>query len=129
MIDVQPTKDGIILPIVQERLLKLGRFLNNNHEAIYNSSPCNHQTDSFNNDVYYTCAELQNLRARIPAIAINTVYVIFLKWPVDNDLKIKDVTYYIANGTFTVDMINPVMDVSVIRLGSHSPNVKIIRYN
>lgn len=55
LIDIGPTKDGMIPPIFQERLLQLGQWLMINGEAIYGSSiwPIA-QNDSVTDGVWYT---------------------------------------------------------------------------
>ena len=54
LINVGPTKDGIIVPAFQERLLQLGQWLGTNGEAIYSSSTWKHQNDTINSNVWYT---------------------------------------------------------------------------
>lgn len=39
LLNVGPTKEGVIAPIFEERLLALGRWLDTNGEAIYESKP------------------------------------------------------------------------------------------
>lgn len=65
--NIGPTKDGMIAPIFQERLLQMGLWLGYNGEAIYGTQPWKYQNDS-HSDVWYT--------SRGPA-----TYAILLKWP------------------------------------------------
>lgn len=46
--NVGPTKDGIIIPLFQERLREVGKWLKINGEAIYSSQPW----DLCQNDTY-----------------------------------------------------------------------------
>uniref|UniRef100_A0A0C9RDA0 alpha-L-fucosidase n=2 Tax=Fopius arisanus TaxID=64838 RepID=A0A0C9RDA0_9HYME len=77
LVNVGPTKDGIIVPIFQDRLLSLGRWLKVNGEAIYNSTPWLIQSDTPEKNVWYTFRE--DLKA---------LYVIILEWPSDNILEL-----------------------------------------
>ncbi|XP_063986520.1 alpha-L-fucosidase-like [Diachasmimorpha longicaudata] len=77
LINVGPTKDGIIPPIFQDRLKALGRWLKINGEAIYQSRPWTTQNDTITGDTWYTMsADHLNL------------YAIVLTWPEDNVLKL-----------------------------------------
>lgn len=74
LINVGPTKDGIIAPIFQDRLLSLGKWLSVNGEAIYEGKPWRVQNDSLGN-VWYTSTG-------------NNVYAIALSWPKRSVLKL-----------------------------------------
>ena len=52
MVNVGPTKDGIIVPIFEERLRQLGSWLGINGEAIYSSRPWQYQNDTTNSNVW-----------------------------------------------------------------------------
>ena len=52
LINIGPTKDGIIVPIFEERLRQLGAWLSINGEAIYGSRPWKFQNDTTNPDVW-----------------------------------------------------------------------------
>ncbi|XP_077006959.1 tissue alpha-L-fucosidase [Tamandua tetradactyla] len=67
LLNVGPTKDGVIVPIFQERLLAVGKWLSINGEAIYASKPWRVQSDN-NATVWYTSKG-------------SVVYAIFLSWP------------------------------------------------
>lgn len=82
LINVGPTKDGIITPIYEERLLDLGEWLSVNGEAIYSSKPWSTQNDTANGNVWYTQKE-------------DVVYGITLEWPENNELILGSV-----NGLF-----------------------------
>lgn len=84
LINVGPTKDGIIAPVFEERLLDLGEWLSINGEAIYASKPWTVQNDTAGN-VWYTQKE-------------DAVYAITLKWPEDNQLVLQS-----ANSLFEDD--------------------------
>ncbi|XP_053625462.1 tissue alpha-L-fucosidase-like [Plodia interpunctella] len=101
LINVGPTKEGTIAPIFQERLLALGDWLKVNGEAIYSSSPWVQQNDTKAGDVWYTCtkANYDALRpVRKPNVKDNVIaiYVIFLKWPQNNVLKLHYITPYLS---------------------------------
>uniref|UniRef100_H3APB6 Alpha-L-fucosidase n=1 Tax=Latimeria chalumnae TaxID=7897 RepID=H3APB6_LATCH len=74
LLNIGPTKDGVIAPVFQERLLGVGQWLSINGEAIYSSKPwrVQHENES---SVWYTSKE-------------SAVYAIFLQWPEDNSLKL-----------------------------------------
>ncbi|XP_049878263.1 tissue alpha-L-fucosidase-like, partial [Pectinophora gossypiella] len=57
LINIGPTKDGVIVPIFRKRLLELGKWLETNGEAVYNSSPWLYQQDRANKEVFYTCVK------------------------------------------------------------------------
>lgn len=110
LINVGPTKEGTIAPIFQERLLSFGKWLRVNGEAIYESSPWQHQNDSRNANVWYTCRKTSydGLRPTSKPLKTNKVsatYAIFLKWPANNVLEVKDLTPYLHSGNFAVGML------------------------
>ncbi|XP_019367941.1 PREDICTED: tissue alpha-L-fucosidase, partial [Gavialis gangeticus] len=75
LLNVGPTKEGVIVPVFQERLLSLGEWLGINGEAIYASKPWRVQVENSTNNVWYT--------SKGPI-----VYAIFLNWPRDDMLKL-----------------------------------------
>ncbi|KAM6399649.1 tissue alpha-L-fucosidase [Rhynochetos jubatus] len=75
LLNVGPTKEGVIVPIFQERLLALGRWLDTNGEAIYETKPWRVQMENSTDTVWYT--------SKGPV-----VYAIFLIWPQDNVLEL-----------------------------------------
>ncbi|XP_050487736.1 alpha-L-fucosidase [Bombus huntii] len=70
LMNVGPTKDGIISPIFEERLRGMGEWLKINGEAIYNTKPWITQNDTLSNTVWYTQSK-----------NIKQVYAIILEWP------------------------------------------------
>lgn len=52
LLNVGPTKEGVIVPIFQERLLSLGEWLGINGEAIYASKPWRVQVENSTNNVW-----------------------------------------------------------------------------
>lgn len=51
--NVGPTKEGLIIPIYEERLRQIGSWLELNGEAIYGSRPWVVQKDEGTNGVWY----------------------------------------------------------------------------
>ena len=50
--NVGPTHDGRIVPIMEERLRQLGQWLEINGESIYKSKPWMHQNDTYTPGVW-----------------------------------------------------------------------------
>ncbi|XP_060535739.1 alpha-L-fucosidase-like [Cylas formicarius] len=84
LINVGPTKDGLIHPIFEERLLQLGDWLAINGEAIYSSRPWTAQQDSANENVWYTTKD-------------GAVYAIVLGWPVGNKVALGSVSELLSD--------------------------------
>nr|XP_058918284.1 tissue alpha-L-fucosidase isoform X2 [Kogia breviceps] len=76
LLNIGPTKDGLIVPIFQERLLAVGKWLSINGEAIYASKPWRVQSEKNTTSVCYTSKG-------------SAVYAIFLHWPEDGILSLK----------------------------------------
>lgn len=70
LLNVGPTSDGQIVPIMQERLLQMGAWLLDNGEAIYGTKPWTSQNDTITPNVYYT-----------QSATTSDIFVIFLDWP------------------------------------------------
>ncbi|PVD39014.1 hypothetical protein C0Q70_01641 [Pomacea canaliculata] len=79
LVNVGPTKYGVISPIYEERLTQMGRWLQVNGEAIYGTRPWKYQNDTANSDVWYTSKKDNNG---------TVVYAIALKWPTGSTLKL-----------------------------------------
>jgi len=75
LINVGPTKDGVIMPIFEERLTQLGQWLATNGAAIYGSKPWTTQKDAEDDSTWYT------QRA-------GKVYAIVLQWPAGGVLRL-----------------------------------------
>ncbi|XP_042295061.1 tissue alpha-L-fucosidase [Sceloporus undulatus] len=75
LLNVGPTKEGLIAPIFQERLLALGKWLSINGEAIYESKPWRVQKENASDSTWYTSKEAM-------------VYAVFLTWPEGSLLKL-----------------------------------------
>uniref|UniRef100_V5HEY6 Putative alpha-L-fucosidase n=1 Tax=Ixodes ricinus TaxID=34613 RepID=V5HEY6_IXORI len=78
LINVGPTKDGIIEPVFEERLLQLGRWLSVNGEAVYGSQPWKYQNDTLTQGIWYTANK-----------DMDAVYMFVLKWPKANKLTLE----------------------------------------
>ncbi|XP_020293551.1 alpha-L-fucosidase [Pseudomyrmex gracilis] len=75
LMNVGPTKDGIITPIFEERLRGMGAWLSVNGEAIYDSKPWKTQNDTLTGTVWYTQSKDEK-----------QLYASILEWPDDNIL-------------------------------------------
>ncbi|XP_064458675.1 alpha-L-fucosidase-like [Ornithodoros turicata] len=80
LINVGPTKDGVIAPVFEERLRQLGSWLNVNGEAVYATRPWKAQNDTVTHGVWYTASADGR-----------KVYALVLKWPKGNKLILGDV--------------------------------------
>ncbi|KAF2884221.1 hypothetical protein ILUMI_21956 [Ignelater luminosus] len=81
--NADPTSDGRITPIYEERLLDIGEWLSINGDSIYGTKPWTHQNET-NINVWYT--------AKGPA-----VYAIVSFWPDGNLLELKMVRHLFEN--------------------------------
>lgn len=52
LVNVGPTKEGIIIPVQQERLIQMGDWLRINGQAIYESVPWTFQNDTATSGVW-----------------------------------------------------------------------------
>ncbi|KAM4702392.1 tissue alpha-L-fucosidase [Discoglossus pictus] len=87
LLNVGPSKDGVIVPIFQERLREIGKWLSINGEAIYSSKPWRVQMDESTVKVWYTTRD-------------SAVYAIFMTWPQGSSLKLlSPITSSISNVT------------------------------
>ncbi|EFN72603.1 Plasma alpha-L-fucosidase [Camponotus floridanus] len=74
LMNVGPTKDGIISPIFEERLRGIGAWLAVNGEAIYNTKPWTVQNDTLTGSTWYTQSKDEK-----------QLYASILEWP-ENDI-------------------------------------------
>ncbi|XP_072763869.1 alpha-L-fucosidase isoform X2 [Anoplolepis gracilipes] len=75
LMNVGPTKDGIISPIFEERLRGMGAWLAVNGEAIYDTKPWSVQNDTLTGSTWYTQSKNEE-----------QLYASILEWPEDNIL-------------------------------------------
>ncbi|XP_077338193.1 tissue alpha-L-fucosidase [Lithobates pipiens] len=75
LLNVGPSKEGLIMPIFQERLLNVGKWMDINGEAIYASKPWRVQRENTTCSIWYTSKG-------------SVVYGIFLTWPEGNQIKL-----------------------------------------
>uniref|UniRef100_A0A1A9ZKH0 Putative alpha-L-fucosidase n=1 Tax=Glossina pallidipes TaxID=7398 RepID=A0A1A9ZKH0_GLOPL len=78
LINVAPTKYGTILPIFEERLREMGKWLKINGEAIYGSKPWHQQNDTLTANVWYTTKS--DPRSNNVTFSVN-IYAIVLEYP------------------------------------------------
>lgn len=78
MINVGPTHEGMIPPIMEERLRQLGSWLDINGAGIYGSRPWKVQNDTTTQGVWYTANH-------------DLTYAIVLQWPRNNTLTLGSV--------------------------------------
>eukprot|EP01114_Cavostelium_apophysatum_P012377 TRINITY_DN2756_c1_g1_i2.p1 TRINITY_DN2756_c1_g1~~TRINITY_DN2756_c1_g1_i2.p1 ORF type:complete len:462 (-),score=71.55 TRINITY_DN2756_c1_g1_i2:145-1530(-) len=77
ILGVGPERDGRIPVIIEERLLQLGAWLQQNGEAIYSTVPWRAQNDTAEELIWYTQAKNSSY-----------VYAIFFEWPADGTLSL-----------------------------------------
>ncbi|EFN89423.1 alpha-L-fucosidase [Harpegnathos saltator] len=77
LMNVGPTKDGIISPIFEERLRGMGAWLMVNGEAIYDTKPWSVQNDTLTEGVWYTQSKDEK-----------QLYASILQWPNDDILHL-----------------------------------------
>lgn len=58
LLNVGPTSDGMIPPIMEERFRQLGSWLNVNGEAIYGTKPWTYQNDTVTKNVWYAATNV-----------------------------------------------------------------------
>nr|XP_002131484.1 alpha-L-fucosidase [Ciona intestinalis] len=75
LMNVGPTKDGMIAPVFQDRLREFGSWLKVNGEAVYSSKPWRSQNDSVTPNIWYTEKP-------------GTVYTFVLSWPKSNWIEL-----------------------------------------
>lgn len=76
LINIGPTQSGLIQPIFVERLRGMGKWLQINGEAIYESRPWKFQNDTKLKNIWFTSKPTKNHRT--------IVYAIVLDYPFDS---------------------------------------------
>lgn len=78
MINVGPSKSGVIEPIFVKKLRDMGKWLRINGEAIYSSDPWLYQNDTQTPDVWYTSKssteKVKTDRSHVYAIVLSYPY-------------------------------------------------------
>uniref|UniRef100_A0A1B6D5J4 Putative alpha-L-fucosidase n=2 Tax=Clastoptera arizonana TaxID=38151 RepID=A0A1B6D5J4_9HEMI len=83
LVNVGPTKEGIIPPIFQDRLKNMGDWLKVNGEAIYESKPWEKcQNDTLTPNVWYTTKFDKYINKRY-------LYAMISNWPKEGRIKLK----------------------------------------
>ncbi|XP_063225982.1 alpha-L-fucosidase-like [Bacillus rossius redtenbacheri] len=77
LLNVAPTKEGVIPPVYEERLRQLGAWLALNGEAIYSTEAWSHQKDAASPGVWYTKSKDGS-----------SVFALVLQWPKNNVLHL-----------------------------------------
>lgn len=93
-----------------------------NGEAIYGTSPWNHQNDTINDNVWYTCTKAEYNAHRTSSVphrfdTIKAIYAIFLQWPENNVLKVANIAPYLHSGIYKVKMLGNQGYLKVSNLG------------
>ncbi|XP_031826221.1 alpha-L-fucosidase [Nomia melanderi] len=96
LMNVGPTKDGIISPIFEERLRGMGNWLATNGEAIYNTKPWNVQNDTLTTDIWYTQSKDEK-----------QIYVLVLHWPENNILYLGSLKVSVNTSIFLLGSDQP----------------------
>lgn len=104
LVNVGPTKEGIIAPIFEERLRDMGEWLQENGEAIYATTPWQYQNDTQTNGVWYTS---RHEGQRI------SVFAIVLNYPTP-----ANITLYALGGKFD--------DKSKVELLGYDKDIKVV---
>nr|CAD7602235.1 unnamed protein product [Timema genevievae] len=82
LLNVGPSKEGVITPIYEERLRQIGSWLQINGEAIYATKPWTHQNDVDSTNIWYTASKNSS-----------ALYAISLSWPSSGQLSLGSVTF------------------------------------
>lgn len=115
LINIGPTKEGIIAPIYEERLRQMGKWLTINGNAVYGSKPWLHQNDTTNPNIWYTSKN-------------QSVFGFLLKWPNDslklsalNESKFEGIRLlgYENKIDWRISNSQVIIDTSNIRLNSN----------
>lgn len=104
LMNIGPTKDGIIAPIYEERLRDMGKWLKINGDAIYNTVPWHTQNDTVTGDVWYTVGSDRRI-----------LYAIVLTWPVNNKLKLGSVGF-LFDAEFTILETGKKLEVQTVQV-------------
>ncbi|CAG0915545.1 unnamed protein product [Notodromas monacha] len=80
LINIGVTADGMLNPIYEDRLVKLGDWMKINAEGIHGTVPWSFQNDTVNADTWYT----KRKEGSGPEDVQGSVYAIFLRYPVSD---------------------------------------------
>lgn len=89
--------------------MQLGDWLKINGEAIYKTTPWVSQQDTLNADAWYTCIDRARKHYRDPNVEpqsdIHIVFIIFLKWPEDDKLKLTGLSRFMIYKKYRVELL------------------------
>ncbi|XP_054013327.1 alpha-L-fucosidase [Hylaeus anthracinus] len=101
LMNVGPTKDGIISPIFEERLRGMGDWLAINGEAIYDTKPWIWQNDTLTGSVWYTQSKNQK-----------QIYALILSWPDNGKLYLGSLKVPSDTQIFLLGCAQPILWVN-----------------
>lgn len=110
LINVGPSKTGMIEPIFEERLRDMGKWLKVNGEAIYETVPWKYQNDSVAPGVWYTATKSYKDHSNTGGYSI---YAIALDYPwIENSIRLFSLFgHFTSEPIFTMLGLNLTLDV------------------
>nr|XP_033795002.1 plasma alpha-L-fucosidase isoform X1 [Geotrypetes seraphini] len=116
LLNIGPTREGLIIPLFEERLRQIGSWLDVNGEAIYSTVPWKAQNDTATPGVWYTSKPDDNI-----------VYAIFLKWPPAGCISLDQPYAYV--GKTKVHLLGYRASLKWIALGKQGMMVSLPQLN
>eukprot|EP01132_Coremiostelium_polycephalum_P002331 gene2331-2879_t len=111
LLDIGPTSEGLIPPIMQDRLASIGQWMGVNGEAIYNTTPWRAQNDTEDCRVWYTINPWTNV-----------VYAMSFDWPTTNELTLYQP---IVSKSTTITLLGSDQPISFNRLSTKGLTIKL----